>query len=58
MGTQKVENVNQSQEDVPSVNPNSDSFKFETWAIAVRYQMLAALEKRWRSSQAKIAHLK
>ena len=43
MGTEKLEPTNVSQEKLPVLNPNSNSFKFEIWAIGVRRQMLAAL---------------
>lgn len=44
MGTGKLEPLSVSREKLPVLNPNSNSFKFEIWAIRVRRQMLAALE--------------
>ena len=43
MGTGKLQPKRISQENLPVLNPNSNNFKFEIWAIGVRRQMLAAL---------------
>jgi hypothetical protein len=47
MRTHKLQEKRLGEKEVlASINPNSNSFNFEIWAIAVRSQMLAALEKR------------
>jgi hypothetical protein len=33
------------------VNPNSDKFNFELWAIAVRHQMLNVLQQQFNSER-------
>ncbi|MGF1486108.1 MAG: hypothetical protein ACFBSE_03230 [Prochloraceae cyanobacterium] len=43
MGTGKLEPKRISREKLPVLNPKSNNFKFEIWAIGVRRQMLAAL---------------
>lgn len=53
MGIRKAERERQNPRTIlESIDPNSESFNFEIWAIAVRSQMLAALEKRVRDDWA------
>jgi hypothetical protein len=42
-----TEQQNKNYEEL--VNPNSDKFNFELWAIAVRHQMLNVLQQPFNS---------